>query len=127
MINNNSLILDVTLDNSELEDKFSLPIWLGNIILYSISCRWTGDATGNIRLEISNDYGSNASGHPITNESVVNWVELPDSQIALGGANGEQTWIVNSVSYPWARLFVENDDGGSGVSDIEARCELKGF
>ena len=123
----NDEILSISLVNTADVDHQSDPVWLGHIPLYSIQAIWTGTATGNLKLQASNDLGPTQSGFPIDSNSVTNWVDLDDSTIALGGANGSHLWIVDAASYRWVRLYVDNNDSGSGTSTIVARVNVKGF
>jgi len=67
--------------------------------------KWTGTPTGSIKLQVSIDD--------------VNWVDLPSSSQATGGAAGDFMWNVTDTNYDKIKL-VYTFSSGSGTLNVQA-------
>lgn len=75
---------------------------------------WTGTPTGTFKVQTSGD----PDDAPPTN-----WDDYPESEVAVAGAAGSQSWDIVKTGASWARLVYTN---ASGTGTLNARSNLKG-
>lgn len=106
---------DIMLEDDMDDGRASTVINLEQSIAFSVSANWTGDVTGSLALEASNDQ--------------VRWSRIPSSVVALTsglapGGYTNWTWNHSAPAFRFARLTVSAVSGGGQIS---ARVNSKGF
>lgn len=111
-----SIPMDVTFE--------SLPLYLGNIVNFSIQLVFSGTPVGTLKLQCSSDLGNILNPGLIQqSDKVVNWTDVNHSDQAIS-SDGTHTWNVQNVGYNWVRI-VYTAVSGTGSLDI-ARFNIKG-
>jgi|WetSurMetagenome_2_1015567.scaffolds.fasta_scaffold289440_3 hypothetical protein len=102
-------------------DSESDPIYLKNILLYSITSTVTGIPTGTISLQMSNDpaFYDNVQNIP------TNWIDISHSSFALTSA-GSTVWNISDVGYNWIRIKYVDGSSGASTATLTSIINLKG-
>ena len=105
--------------NGDLSGNVTAPaILLENIYGYSVQAVLTGSPVGSIKLQASDDEGTDLIGGGVTN-----WTDITESITAVT-TSGNIIWNVTSSFYRWARV-VYVFTSGSGT--LNARFNIKGL
>lgn len=110
---------------------------LRNIYIYCISAIYTGSATGNIKLQASNDPETNDTqvntpygpGQSPTNppaKGPVNWVDIANSTFTISPGVTETLWNVNAVGYNYVRVVYTDASGGTSTATMNIIFNGKG-
>lgn len=96
------------------------PIRLENLTNAAIQAVWSGGGspTGTLKLQCSNDMGTDQAG-----TGVSNWTDVASSSQSIT-ASGDHTWNVQNLGYRWARIVWTRSSGGDTFS---ARLHGKGW
>jgi hypothetical protein len=102
----------------------SEPIWLGHIANYNIQLVFTGNPSGNFKLQISNDAGNpNAPKEADRNFKIENWTDMADSGQTISAA-GNHSYEVQNAGHRWVRLVWTATSGSGTITS--ARFNAKG-
>lgn len=109
----------------DMSASFELPpVYLANIVNYSIQLEFTGAPTGTYSLQCSNDHGKAVLPGKIDQYNAVNnWTEIKGSAQDISEA-GDHTWNVENAGYLWVRVVYAPDSGTGSLSS--ARVTVKG-
>lgn len=119
-IHNNNLILDGTDMTANI---VSSPIYVGNIINYSIQLVYTGAPNGAFDIQVSNDKVDSIKD--VESSDITNWTTLTTLSETVTTA-GNLIIEVPDITYQWIRLIWT--DSTSGASTITSAIYfLKGF
>lgn len=114
-VNNDAYITSADMSAASITGA---PINLESIYCYSIQIVVTGGPpTGTLKLQMSNDLGTDIIGTNITN-----WTDITGATIAVAAA-GSFAFYVDAASYRWVRM-VYTRTAGSGT--LNARSNTKG-
>lgn len=78
---------------------------------FSLFIKWTGTPTGNFKLQVSSDSA----------DTPTNWIDLPGSTQAAGGAAGSYVWNITDSFYSWVRV-VYTFAAGTGTVTESSFC-----
>lgn len=100
------------------------PIYLGNIVNYSIQLVFTGTPVGTFKLQCSNDLGkSTLPGKVAQSDTVTHWTDVGGSDVAVTTASNH-AYNVQNCGYLWVRV-VYTATSSTGSLTI-ARITIKG-
>jgi hypothetical protein len=116
IVTNNTLTVSNSGDMSQATLSTN-PINLDQKYGFSIHAVFTGTPTGTLKIQGSNDVGSDGIG-----TGVSNWSDIPGQTLAVAAA-GNGMFNVDASYYKWARLFYTKA-GGTGT--LTARLNSKG-
>lgn len=124
--NENILELDGAAVSGDLTASANYkPLWLGNVVNYSIQLVFTGTLGGNFKLQASCDKGSpNSASEAQQSSGVTNWTDVADSAFTVSAA-GNVMWNVRNTGYEWVRVAWTATSGAGTLTS--ARCKIKGF
>lgn len=97
----------------------SSTIWLGHTVNFSAHAVVVGSgADGALKVQVSNDFGDDASL-----SGVVNWADLTSVTVAISG-DGNYYLEVKDCTAKWAQIVFTKDTGSTGTLDV--RINSKG-
>lgn len=105
-----SLGIDIPLN----ADYFSPFVPLKTIVLYSIAAILTGNPTGTIKLQASNDFETDTT---IPLPDPINWVDITNSPFPITD-EGETLWNVRDIGYNYVRLVYLDASGGTSTATM---------
>jgi len=111
---NNSSLIPRGINTSLAASMNSGPIRLREAVGYAIYIKYTGAPTGTFKLQASVD----------SNDSPVNWEDLPFTSAATG-IPGTVLFNIANVFYSWVRIVYTRTGGTGTITD--AYFSVKGF
>lgn len=94
----------------------SAPFSVEKYLRIGIEILATGTPTGDVTVQVSNDYNPNISG------STANWFDMPLALTPLAGAVQDYIIDIQVVSFPWMRINYTRVSGtGTANATITAK------
>jgi len=93
------------------------PVDLSTISAISLQSVSTGDCTGTVKLQVSNDPGPKTPGGPKT---VTNWTDLASATISVTAAS-KLILAKTEVAYQWVRVVYTASGGASGTLNVRLK------
>jgi hypothetical protein len=98
--------------------------YIGHIVNYAAQITFTGTPTGSLKLQVSCDIGNPNAPFPHSDDSVINWVDLAGTTVAISAAGSVLLNIVDA-GYSWVRVVYTHTSGASQIT--VAQLNLKGI
>jgi hypothetical protein len=86
---------------------------------WSAQAEWTGTPTGTLKVQVSNKnpLGPNDNGS-FPSFVAGDWVDLPDTTVAIAGSAGNQVYDAEDASYAWVKVIYTNTSGTGTLNVI---------
>jgi hypothetical protein len=120
-IHNNNLKLNGTDMTSNI---ISDPIYVGNIINYSIQLVYTGSPNGSFSIQVSNDIVDSIKD--VKASDIVNWTTLSSTSTNIT-SSGDMIYEIPDITYQWIRLVWTDSSSGDPSTLTNAVYFTKGI
>jgi hypothetical protein len=98
--------------------------YIGRVVNYAVQVVFTGSPTGTLKLQVSCDVGNPNASLPYSDDSVINWVDLPGTSTSITAA-GTSFFNLVDAGYSWVRVVYTHTSGTAQIT--VAQIHMKGL